>query len=63
MKPHHDYLVDAYDISGCSGEITVVSAAPPISVRAWQPDPAAAHHPVKPDRHRQIRNEQTRIRD
>jgi hypothetical protein len=35
----NDYLVDDYDISGCSGEITVLSSEP-VSLRAWQPDPA-----------------------
>jgi hypothetical protein len=41
----NDYLADNYDITGCSGQITVLSVAPPISVRAWQPDPEAAHPP------------------
>jgi hypothetical protein len=53
-----NYLVDDYDISGCSGEITVLSAAP-VSLRAWRPDAGSTRRAVEPDRHRQIRSEQT----
>jgi arylsulfatase A-like enzyme len=37
----NDHLVDDYDITGCAGKFTVLSAEP-ATLHAWQPDPKAA---------------------
>jgi hypothetical protein len=37
----NDHLVDDYDITGCAGQFTVLSAEP-ATLHAWQPDPKAA---------------------
>jgi hypothetical protein len=36
----NDYLVDNYDITGCTGKFTVLPAEP-ATLHAWQPDPNA----------------------
>jgi hypothetical protein len=37
----NEHLVDDYDITGCAGQFSVLSAEP-ATLHAWQPDPKAA---------------------